>query len=195
MPMPGSRSGGSTRGILRGCLTVISDRVSRFFRTVSMFLMDMLTVVIVPTILKEPLSSVLPLRSISAVILREWCLGPVIAAVLGFLMYRTLKSATSKWVWTIFALLFAVVAIVYLSEHGPQSVLWEHTSFWSWFSGSACVARKAGCRAFFAFTVPLIRSLSYSAAALFASWIFKPAPVSPRPEQSSNSADEYLKTA
>lgn len=94
------------------------------------------------------------------------------AAFMGFMMFRSWRSATEKWVWILPALWFAFRALPYAALHS-HSVLSQDQGFWFHFSGAACGADISNCRDFYAFSVPLIRTLSYSAAAMLASRVLE----------------------
>jgi hypothetical protein len=153
--------------------------------------LDILAAMIGPAILGAPFSRLFPLRSIAGVILREWCLSLAFAAIIGFLMYRTWRSSTAKWAWVLPGLWWAVGAIAYRQD----SVLWAGGSFWSEFSGVACGVNPISCRGFFAFTVPFIRAISYSAAALFASRILESRIGTPWSESNRNTTDDNFDSA
>jgi hypothetical protein len=146
----------------------------RLLRTTGLFIMDLLTAVLGPAILEGSVWRLLPLHSVSAVVLKERCLDVTCAALMGFLMYRTWHSASSKWVWILPALWFAFRAIPYAGRSHVHSVFSQESGFWTHFSGAGCGAEVSDCRDFFSFAVPLIRALSYSGAAVLASRILKP---------------------
>ena len=151
------------------------ESVSRTFRVVGLFILDFLGAVVVPAILEGSVWRLIPVHSVAAVVVKEWCLSLPCAAFMGFMMYRFWRTGTSKWVWIFPALWFGLKAIPYATEPNTHSVLSENSGFWFHFSGAACAAEISNCRDFYAFTVPLIRALSYSGAALLASRILKPA--------------------
>jgi hypothetical protein len=146
---------------------------SQFFRAAGVFVLDLIGAVIVPAMLEETVWRIIPVHSPQAVITKEWCLDLTVAAFMGFMMYRTWRSATSKWAWALPALWFAFRAVPY-SARVHASVLSENQSFFHQFFGGSCASQEMDCRNFFSFSVPLIRSISYSLAALFASRFFKP---------------------
>jgi hypothetical protein len=149
----------------------------RLLRSTGLFILDSLTAILGPAILEGSVWKLLPAHSVSAIVLKEWCLSVMCAALMGFLMYRTWHSRTSKWVWILPALWFAFRALPYLGRTHSHSVLFQEPGFWIHFSGAGCTTAVSSCRVFYAFTVPLIRALSYSGAALLAARILKPPPV------------------
>jgi hypothetical protein len=139
-----------------------------------MFILDLLGAVLVPAIVESSVWNVLRARLPMAVIWEAWCLDLVVAAFIGFMMYRMWRSATSKWVWVLPALWFALSAVPYAGRSHPSSVLSSTGGFWAHSLGGSCASQVMDCRDFFAFSVPLIRSVSYSLAAAFASRILSP---------------------
>jgi len=168
-----SRTGCWTEG--RQEATISSASISRLPRTAGMFFLDLLGAVLVPAMVEGAVWRLLPVHSPLAVVVKEWCLDLTVAGFVGFMMYRSWHSATSRWVWALPALWFAFRAIPYAGVTHPSSVLSADESFWAHFSGGSCAARTMDCRDFFAFSVPFIRSVSYSASAWLASKILKPA--------------------
>ena len=154
---------------------------SQTFRTVGMFVLDTLIALLGTAILDTCFSRIFSVHSISGVIRREWVLSILCAAFVGFFMYRTWRSGTSKWVWTIPTLWFIFGCLVVLGstrEHGVFSGSNGSAlgNFWTQLSGSDCNsgAHAPGCRDFFVFTIPFVRAVSYSAAAFLSSRIYRP---------------------
>ena len=96
------------------------------------------------------------------VIWREWITSTIIAALLGVLASHYRTSKTARWAWLIPAGVFAFTALLYLFGRNIR--------FWSHFSGYECAVglEEADGHAFLSITVPLLRGVSYPAAALFA---------------------------
>jgi hypothetical protein len=133
--------------------------------------LDLLGAVFVPAMLEGPFWRLLPVHSVSAIVLKVWCLRIASAAFLGFMMYKVWRSETSKWVWIFPVLWFGFRALPY-SAH-VHTVFSEGDGFWAHFSGAGCTTQTSSCRDFFAFTVPLIGAVSYAGAALVASRLLK----------------------
>jgi hypothetical protein len=153
---------------------VSMESVARTFRAVGLLILDLLGAVVVPAMLEGTVWRLIPVHSVAAIVVKEWCLSLPCAAFMGFMMYRFWRSGTSKWVWVLPALLFALWAIPYATRSHTHSVFLENSGFWFHFSGAACAADVSNCRDFYAFTVPLVRALSYSGAALLASRVLRP---------------------
>jgi hypothetical protein len=96
------------------------------------------------------------------VIWREWITSTFVAALLGVLAGRYRTAKTAGWAWLIPAAVFALRALRHLFG--------SNSRFWSHFSGYDCAVGlvEADCHDFLSITVPLIRGLSYSAAARLA---------------------------
>jgi hypothetical protein len=150
-----------------------SEAASRPLRAVGIFILDLLGAVIVPAILEGAVWRILPAHSLITVVVKEWCLDLAVAAFMGSMMYRVWRSGTSKWAWTLPALWFAFRAVPYAAHSHPESVLSHDASWWAHFSGGSCASPAMDCRDFFAFSVPLIRSISYSVAASITSRFLK----------------------
>ena len=153
---------------------VSMESVSRTFRVVGLFILDFLGAVVVPAILEGSVGRLIPVHSVAAVVVEEWCLSLPCAAFMGFMMYQFWRSGTSKWVWIAPALWFGLWAILYAARPYTHSVFSKNSGFWFHFSGAACAADVSNCRDFYCLTVPVIRSLSYSGAALLASRVLSP---------------------
>jgi hypothetical protein len=162
--------------------TISSSSVSRPLRAAGLFVLDLLGAVIVPAIFEGEIWRLVHVHSPWAVIVKEWCFDLTVAAFMGFMMFRAWRSETSKWAWTLPALWFAFRAIPYAARVHPSSIFSANQSFLAHFFGGSCTSQEMDCRDFFAFSVPLMRSISYSLAALFASRLLKPATSLPESE-------------
>lgn len=102
------------------------------------------------------------------VIWRVWITSIIYAGFFGIVAVRMVLFRTAKtagWAWVIPAAIFFWRALSYM--------LTRSTGFATHFSGYDCAIglQRHDCDEFFAVTVPLIRGLSYSAAARLASGI------------------------
>jgi hypothetical protein len=91
-------------------------------------------------------------------ILKIWILDVTVAAALGLIMQHSRRSPGARWAWVLPAVVFAGKASSYLLA---QNNIFGH------FSGLDCSIELHGpsCNDFLLFTIPLIRSVSYSVAA------------------------------
>lgn len=151
-----------------------SDAAFRRLRAAGIFVLDLLGAVLVPTILEGSVWRIIPLRSFTGILVKEWTLDLAVAAFMGSMMYRAWRSKTSQWVWVLPVLWFALRAIPYAAGSDRGSVLSRDAGWWAHFSGASCASPSMDCRDFFAFSVPLIRSVSYSVAASITSRFLKP---------------------
>jgi len=133
-------------------------RTLRFF---GVLLLNLLVVLIGTAIVDTVLWKVFPTHTGVAVLWKEVILSVVCAAAIGFGMWRTWRSEPAKWTWVITTLLFCF-GLVGLAGRG----IWGPLSVDSAFSD----ARQT--RAFLAFTVPMIRGVSYSLGALIGSFVY-----------------------
>ena len=109
------------------------------------------------------ISQAIPLHSTVALVWEEYLVSIICAGGLGFAAWRKWRNSAAKWTWALPALWFAFGSLM-IAGHGPifgrlfaprsQSVLYDD-SVRSFF------------RTFYAFTVPLIRGISYSLGAYF----------------------------
>lgn len=127
----------------------------RFFGNVAL---DTIIAVFGTAVLESSLPHRTP-HSGDEIIWRIWMTSTVVATVLGVLATRYGARKTAVWAWIIPVGVFAVGALFYASR-------WS-TGFATHFSGYDCAVglQKSDCRDFFGITVPVIRGLSYSAAA------------------------------
>lgn len=89
---------------------------------------------------------------------REWITSIVVAGALGFAVERYWKSAGARWSWILPSLPFVAMALI--GRHAVGRV-----------SGYSCAVDLGGpdCWDFLMFTVPFVRGVAYSAAAVLAS--------------------------
>lgn len=96
-------------------------------------------------------------RSPASIIAREWICSVLLAALLGYAIERRWRSSAAQWVW-IPALLWFLYGLSGTSNDVGEPLLT--------FTGLACVkGYKHYCQQFWMFSVPLIRTFSYSFAA------------------------------
>ena len=97
----------------------------------------------------------------------EYFLSVIFAALIGYFATKTWLRHSAKWTWFLPLLWFGVGLFVTATQ---QSSVLGQGNFWDKFSGAGCAqAVPEGCRAFFGFTVPLMRTVSYSFGAGFVS--------------------------
>jgi hypothetical protein len=109
-------------------------------------------------IIESPISLSLKMvtHSPASFVIREWICSGILAALLGALAQRRWTSSTARWVWVGGVMWFL------LGGAGHQT-----GDAWRVFSGIACAEHRGfPCTVFWAFTVPLIRTVAYSTAAL-----------------------------
>jgi hypothetical protein len=129
--------------------------------------LNLVIAVIGTAILDTPMGRMIPAHSIAAVIWKECILSILCAALIGFGMGRAWRNSAAKWTWIPAAAWFAFG----LAVAGRGDVLGRLSVF-----GSGNNLGAAEVRSFFAFAIPLIRAISYSAGAHISS-LLHPAPV------------------
>ena len=142
-------------------------RMVRSLKFCGLVLVNLAIAVVGTAILDTAVRRMIPTSTVAAIVWKEIILSIVCAAFIGFFMWRTWRSSAAKWPWTLAALWFA---FGYLSIAGNGNV-WGRLSGFS--SGSVLTAPDV--RTFFAFTVPLIRAISYSVGACISSLVYRPA--------------------
>ncbi len=144
-------------------------------RWLGVFVLDTILAVYGTAISEGPFYRAIPAHTISIILWKSWYLDIAFATLIGFLMYRTWKSNSTRWVWVLPALWFGLGVLVRGSRPLP-SALYEDSPFeyfWTQFSGIDCKngTKSLGCMKFFLFSVPLVRGISYSIGGLVSSRI------------------------
>jgi hypothetical protein len=160
-------------------------------RVIGFFILDLFTATIGPAIVEAELWR---FHSPHAIVVKEWFLSITLAAFMGYLMYRTWKSNTSKWVWILPALWFGFGVIAYSGRPLAHSVLGQGDGFWAHFSGVSCGIEPTSCRDFYSFAVPFVRAISYSGGARLASRILESQPSHPEPSDSEPTVNEKARS-
>jgi hypothetical protein len=121
---------------------------------------------IVATLGHSALRSLWPAHTSTQIVLREWIISIGFAASIGFLVQKRWRSIMARWVWVVPCLWFLLKVAVYAGAQ-PKSVIIENNSLFLHFSGLLCSQgiHDYECYDFLFFTLPLIRSISYSIAA------------------------------
>jgi hypothetical protein len=135
----------------------------RALKSLGLLVVNTVVAVIGTAILTTAFGKVFHGHSLSAILWREYVLSISCAAFIGFGMWRTWRSHLAFWTWVLPILWFAAKFLLAIRT---GSLLFQ-------FSGEACVegVRPIGCINWFVFTIPLIRSVSYSLGA-YASFVF-----------------------
>ncbi len=138
-----------------------------FARGGGWFLLNTAAAVLAPAILESPFYHLIPAHSGRSVILKAWCLSVLFAAVIGFFAFRKWRNSTASLAWVLPILWFSFGVLATSST--PHASL---ESLWFRFSGIECAKNfmTLDCRAFFVFTISLIRGVSYSLGAWLAAY-------------------------
>jgi hypothetical protein len=132
-------------------------KVTVVIRNVLFWLLNLVVALFGTAVVEASLSHLFHPYSITDVLLRTYGLSAVIAFVLGFFVYRQWKSFMAKWVglgglcWFLFGIFLSV----------GRGGLWDQ------MSGTACEygLQAIGCRNWFVFTLPTLRTVLYSVGA------------------------------
>ncbi|MBZ5608774.1 MAG: hypothetical protein LAP38_10975 [Acidobacteriia bacterium] len=106
-------------------------------------------------------------------ILREDFLSSVAAFGLGYVVFRRWRTSSSKWVCLAGLCWFGWGAIqAWIAQQAAASVLYRsHVDLWR-MSGMGCYD-FASCRDWLDYTLPLLRTVLYSAGAFSYAWLGK----------------------
>jgi hypothetical protein len=141
-------------------------------RSLGMFTLNSLLALLGPNLVEAPLDKVIRFRLGVGVISTSWVFSILCAGLTAFFLSRAFRN-TAKWVWLLPTLWFGIFG---MGRSYGQTVLGE--TIWTHFSGISC-SKTPGlgtCRDFFAFTIPAVRGISYSAGALLSSHIHRRSP-------------------
>jgi hypothetical protein len=136
----------------------------RLLRCIALYFGHLLVAVIGTAMITTSLGKMFHPKSLAGIISKEWVLSILCATVIGLLMYRTWRWRPAVWVWIVPAVWLAFGVLMLLPSAYSHSVLVSGSGLWYQLSGSDCAHRVSqfGCRNFFLFTVPFIRSVAYS---------------------------------
>lgn len=128
------------------------------------FLLNIVIAIFGTAIVTSPFAFVLRPHSIHAVLLKGYVMSAILAAVIGFFVYRRWGSGTAKWVGVIGACWFAFRLLALMG--GGLSGMWTE------MSGIGCVngVRNLACMNWLVFTLPTLRLISYSLGAWICFW-------------------------
>ena len=125
--------------------------------------MNVIIAVIGTAILDTGVRRSIPSHSIAAILWKECILSIICGAGIGFSVSRIWRNSAAKWTWVLPAVWFAFALI---AVAGRGQVFGRLFGFGSGNFGAAEI------RTFFAFTVPLLRGVSYSAGAYISSLVY-----------------------
>jgi hypothetical protein len=143
---------------------------AQFFRVTGVFLVNLVNASIISGILASPLMH-FGRDSIHTAILRDELINALAAFGLGYFVYRTWRSAESKWVWIAGLCWFGQRAIRFWYEQRTFSVIhvYQGPSIYWEMSGSGCEFNYQSCSDFMVYTIPFLRTIFYSLGA-FCCW-------------------------
>jgi hypothetical protein len=136
----------------------------RYLRFMGYLLINLAAAVIGTAILDTEVRRLIPPHTVAAIVWKEIILSIVCAAFIGFFMWRTWRSSAAKWTRALAAPWFV---FGYLTIARSANV-WGQLPGFSFGS----VPSAPDVRTFFAFTVPLIRAISYSLGAYISSLMY-----------------------
>jgi uncharacterized membrane protein len=129
-------------------------------------LLNLIVAVIGTAVLETALRRAIPSYSIAAVMWKEVVLSIICTALIGFGVWRPWRNSSAKWTWVLPIIWFAFGYLVIVGRSDVFGRLFDLGS------GSESGLNVPDTRSFFAFTVPLIRAVSYSAGAYISSLLY-----------------------
>jgi hypothetical protein len=133
-----------------------------------LLLLHVLIAIIGSAIAEGAIWKIVPAHSVMGVLWKECVFDILCATILGFGMYRVLRTSAAKWVWLLPSVWFA---FGFLTRRGDV---------FAGLLGQRSVLGPPDTKSFFAFTVPLFRACFYSAGAYISSRLSS-APVTSAP--------------
>ncbi len=135
-----------------------------WLRTFGAFLLNIVIAVFVTAVVISPFAFVLRPHTIQAVLLKGYITSAVVAALIGFFVYRRWGSGSAKWVAVVGVCWFAFRLLTLMG--GGVSGMWPE------MSGMGCVngVRNLACMNWLVITLPTLRLISYSLGAWICFW-------------------------
>jgi hypothetical protein len=137
----------------------------RFLKFCGSLVINLVVALLGTAILDTELRRAIPTHTVAAIVWKEIILSIVCAAFIGFFMWRTWRNSAAKRIWVLAALWFV---LGYLAIARSANV-WGRLSGFS----SEGVLSAPDVRTFFAFTIPLIRAVSYSIGACISAQVYQ----------------------
>ncbi len=131
--------------------------MSRYLTFCGFLLVNFVVALIGTAILNTTVGKMIPSHSAAAIVRKEIILSIVCAALIGFVMWRAWQNSAAKWIWVPAVVWFA---FGYLTIAGSDDVFGRLSGF-----HSDSVLTVPDMRSFFAFSIPLVRAISYSLGA------------------------------
>lgn len=140
------------------------NKAGSSWRTAGLFSLHSILALLGPAFIESVINKFVRASSATEIVMRAWIVGILCAFLTALFMATALRSRTALWVWILPLCWFAVGVLGASSGYG-QGVL--RGSLTAHFSGLSCATTldQKACRDFFAFTIPLVRSIAYSAGA------------------------------
>ncbi|HET8635888.1 MAG TPA: hypothetical protein VFL96_03475 [Acidobacteriaceae bacterium] len=130
------------------------------------FFIAVFGVAVIITAIYIPLSHFFPPQTINSVVARGYFLSILIAALVGFFVYRSWKAEAAKWV--------GIIGISLFVSRAASGLASSQGGIWFQMLGGACREgnRATGCINYLTFTTTAVRTVCYSVGAWLA-WYFK----------------------
>ena len=146
---------------------ILKTTMLKALRFLGLLVLHLLVALIRTTIVDTALWKALPTHTVVTVLWKEVILSVVCAAAIGLGMWRTWRSEPAKWTWVLTTLWFCFGLAGFAGR-----------GIWGPLSADVANFGAGQIRAFFIFTIPMIRGVSYSMGALIGSLVYHRAVVS-----------------
>jgi len=135
-----------------------------WLRRLGAFLLNVVMAIFGTAVITSPFAFFLRPYTIQAVLLKGYVTSAVVAALIGFFVYRRWGSSSAKWVGVVGVCWFAFRLLTLLG--GGVSGMGSE------MSGMGCVngVRNLACMNWLVFTLPTLRLISYSLGAWICFW-------------------------
>jgi hypothetical protein len=134
-------------------------KITAGIRKTLIWLLNVVVALFGTAVVATPLSRLFHPHTITDVLVRAYTISAVVAFVLGFFVYRQWKPSMARWVGLGGLCWFLLGALLSVGR----------SSLWDQMSGTACESglEAIGCRKWFVFTLPALRTVLYS----FGAWL------------------------
>ena len=148
-------------------------RALRLLRPVGIVLGNFFTALIGTAILESELSHIVPSNAVSMLMAKEYFFSSFIPLALGYFVFWKWRYTSAKWVWTGGVVWFGQRTLMYWVSEASSGLLGAGHSVFREMSGSGCNSRDLlSCNDFLGYTVPCLRTVSYSAGA-WCCWMWR----------------------
>ena len=141
-------------------------------RTIALYGLNLLVAIAVTAIIKSGFTNYTGLTDVAQVLRREYIFSSISAFGLGWFMYRSFQHSESKWIFA--AGLFWFVQRALLLWLDQRSIIFgaSHGSLTEMLGLNCSLSDMTSCRDVIDYTIPCVRTVTYSAGAVCCSWLW-----------------------